>query len=224
MDKKVFEEKIKPILTYIGLIGAVITSVAYIILVVVLIKGFQYQQTTQTLVFALSNAAVGMIIATFLKYQGVSFAKELPENQEVITDYYSNRTKDKKNHSIKYFWIVTTIEDVLFKGLSVAASTLGLIYIVIVGSNDWSLLLLALVNLLLFICFGLLALNKAYDYYNNVYINYMKDRLAENNQEAQGERGYVVITDDDKPNEPVRCDPEILKKISEPFIKGDKHD
>lgn len=220
MDKKVFEEKIKPILTYIGLIGAVITSVAYIILVVVLIKGFQYQQTTQTLIFALSNAAVGMIIATFLKYQGVSFAKELPENQEVITDYYSNRTKDKKNHSIQYFWIVTTIKDVLFKGLSVAASTLGLIYIVIVGSNDWSLLLLALVNLLLFICFGLLALNQAYDYYNNIYINYMKDRLAENNQEAQGECGYVVI----KPNDPVSCDPEILKKISEPFIKGDKHD
>lgn len=224
MDKKVFEEKIKPILTYIGLIGAVITSVAYIILTVVLIKGFHHQQTTQTLVFALANAAVGMIIATFLKYQGVSFAKELPENQEVITDYYSNRTKDKKNHSIQYFWIITTIKDVLFKGLSVAASTLGLIYIVIVGSNDWSLLLLALVNLLLFICFGLLALNQAYDYYNNVYINYMRDRLAEDNQEAQGECGYVVITDDDKPNELVSCDPEILKKIAEPFIKGDKHD
>lgn len=222
MDKKVFEDKIKPILTFIGLIGAVVTSVAYVILVIVLIKGFQYQQTIQTVIFASANAAVGMIIASFLKYQGISFAKELPENQEVIADYYSNRTKDKKNRSIQYFWVTSTIKDVIFKGLSVAASTLGLIYIVIIGSNDWSLLLLALVNLLLFICFGLLALNQAYDYYNNVYINYMKDRLAESTQEAQGECGYVVITDDDEPNKPVSCDLEIMKKISEPFIKGDK--
>ena len=86
MEKNVFEEKIKPILTYIGAIGAVLTSIAYMIMIVVLIKGFHYQQTTQTLVFAIANAAVGLIVASFLKYQGTSFAKSLPQNQKIIKD------------------------------------------------------------------------------------------------------------------------------------------
>lgn len=183
-------------LTYIGVIGAGLTSIAYIILVVVLIKGFQFRQPTQTIVFAVANAAVGMIVASFLKYQGVSFAKGLPENQSIIEDYYKSRTRDKKNHSIQWFWLVTTIKDVIFKGVTIAASTLGLVYIVIVGSNDWSLMLMAIVNLVLFVCFGLLALNQAYEYYNNVYVNYMREQLA------RAKDGYVknditeVINDD----------------------------
>ena len=183
MDKEIFEKKIKPILTYIGLIGAILTSIAYMILVVVLIKGFHYQQTTQTLVFAVANAAVGLIVASFLKYQGTSFAKNLPENQKVINDYYVGKSKDKKNHSLSFYWVTSTIKDVLFKGVTVAGSTLGLIYIVIVGSNDWSMMGIAVVNLILFICFGLLALNQAYEYYNNIYVNYMKEHTND---------GYII--------------------------------
>ena len=179
MNNKTFEEKIKPVLTYVGAIGAVLTSVAYIILIIVLIKGFKYQQTTQALVFALINAGVGLIVANLLKYQGLGFAKNLHENQQTIKDYYSLKTKDKKNHGLTFFWITTVIQDVLMKGVTVVVTTFGLIYIVIVGSNDWSLMFLAVVNLILFICFGLLALNGAYDYYNNTYVNYMKEKINE---------------------------------------------
>lgn len=183
MDNEKFEKHIKPILTYVGLIGAILTSVAYIILIFILIKGFKYEQTTQTIVFALVNAAVGLIIANFLKYQGISFAKEIPANQQLLKDYYGSKTKDKKNHSLSFFWITSIIKDIVTKGLSIAASTCGLIYIVIVGSNDWSLLLMSIVNLLLFICFGLLSLNKAYDYFNNTYVAYMKERINETSKE-----------------------------------------
>lgn len=183
MDNEKFEKHIKPILTYVGLIGAVLTSIAYIILIFILIKGFKYEQTTQTIVFALVNAAVGLIIANFLKYQGISFAKEIPANQQVLKDYYGSKTKDKKNHSLSFFWITSIIKDIVTKGLSIAATTCGLIYIVIVGSNDWSLLLMSIVNLLLFICFGLLSLNKAYDYFNNTYVAYMKERINETPKE-----------------------------------------
>lgn len=179
MNNKTFEEKIKPILTYIGIIGAVLTSIAYIIIMIVLIKGFKYQQTEQTIVFAIVNAGIGLIIANFLKYQGISFAKNLPGNQQITKDYYSLHTKDKKNHGLTFFWITTIVKDILIKGVTVIATTFGLIYIVIVGSNDWSLMFLAIVNLILFICFGLLALNKAYDYFNNIYVNYMKDKIKE---------------------------------------------
>lgn len=189
MKKDVFENKIKPLLTYVGIIGAALTSVAYIILMFVLIKGFKYEQTVQTIVFAVVNAAVGLIIANFLKYQGISFAKDLPENQDIIKEYYGTRTKDKKNHSLSFFWITSIIKDIFTKGCSVAATTMGLIYIVIIGSNDWSLLLLASVNLILFICFGMLALNKAFDYYNNHYIEYMRDRI----NEAKANSGTSVL-------------------------------
>lgn len=190
MNKDVFEHKIKPILTYVGSIGAVLTSMAYIILILVFIKGFEFKQTTQTIVFAVINAAVGLIIANFLKYQGISFAKELPENEEIIKQYYSLHTKDKKNHGITFFWVTTVIKDILIKGIGIAVSTAGLIYIVIVGSNDWSLMLMAIVNLILFVCFGLLSLNKAYEYFNNVYVNYMKEQI--NATKKLGEANHEV--------------------------------
>ena len=179
MDNKTFEQKIKPLLTYIGIIGAVLTSIAYIIIILVLIKGFEVRQKSQTLVFATVNAGVGLLVSNFLKYQGISFAKNLPQNQETVKEYYAMHTKDKKNHGLKYFWITTLIKDVLTKGCTIAFTTFGLIYIVIVGSNDWSLLFLAIVNLILFICFGLIALSGAYDYYNNTFVNYMKEKITE---------------------------------------------
>ena len=178
MDRKsFFEKKIQPILQYVGVIGAILMSIMYIITVVILIIGFKAQSIQNTLVFAIINAIVGLIIMQFLKIQGISFAKNLPENIEIIKQYYNTKTKDKKIQSIKYYWISSLIKDFISKGLSVAFTTAGIIYIVIVGSNDYTLLLLALVNLILFICFGLLALNNAYEFYNNKHVPYMQEMI-----------------------------------------------
>lgn len=171
------EKRLLNILKYVGIIGAAICSVAYIVVVLVLIQGFKAENTTQTVTFALVNAVVGFIILTFLKIQGESFAKNLPENKVISDVYYESQTKDKKYHSMKYFWITSTIKDILTKVLSVFISTFGIIYIVIIGSNDWNLLLLALVNLLLFISFGLLGLEKSYEFYNTRMIPYMQHQL-----------------------------------------------
>lgn len=171
------EKRLLNILKYVGIIGATICSVAYIVVVLVLIQGFKVESNTQTITFALVNAIVGFIILTFLKIQGESFAKSLPENKAISEAYYARETKDKKYHSMKYFWITSTIKDILTKVLGVFASTFGIIYIVIVGSNDWNLLLLALVNLLLFISFGLLGLEKSYEFYNTRMVPYMQHQL-----------------------------------------------
>lgn len=180
MDKKnLFESKIKPILQYIGVIGAVLMSIMYIVSVIVLIIGFEAQSIQNTIIFAVINAIVGLIIMQFLKIQGISFAKNLPENAEIIKQYYNTNTKDKKIKSINYYWTLSVIKDVVFKGLSVAFTTAGLIYIVIIGSNDYNLLLLALVNLILFISFGLLALNNAYEFYNNRHVPYMQEMIKQ---------------------------------------------
>ena len=178
MDRKsFFEKKIQPILQYVGVIGAILMSIMYIITVVILIIGFKAQSIQNTIVFAIINAIVGLMIMQFLKIQGISFAKNLPENIEIIKQYYNTKTKDKKIQSIKYYWISSLIKDFISKGLSVAFTTAGIIYIVIVGSNDYTLLLLALVNLILFICFGLLSLNNAYEFYNNKHVPYMQEMI-----------------------------------------------
>lgn len=176
-------EKIKPVLNYVGFIGATLSSIAYVIIVFVLIKGFQYQQTTQTIVFAAVNALVGLVICNFLRVQGVSFGKM--EHKELIDQYYGTKTKDKKPHSMTYFWVKSIIKDVFTKALTIVFTTVGLIYIVIVGSNDYSKLWLALTNLIMFICFGCLALVKAYDYYNNVYVQYMKEKINEKQESKE---------------------------------------
>jgi hypothetical protein len=57
-----FERKIKPALLYIGTIGAALTAMAYIALVCILIFGFLAHNAVQTLVFAIINAVIGLLI------------------------------------------------------------------------------------------------------------------------------------------------------------------
>lgn len=184
-EKNLFEKKIAPILTYVGAIGATLMCIAYIIVVFVLIIGFKGQNIQQTIIFATVNAAVGFIIMQFLKIQGISFAKSLPYVKEITKEYYYNKTKDKKLRSIKFYWIDSVTKDVLIKAFTVGATTCGLIYIVIQGSNDYNLLLLAAVNLVMFICFGLLSLNGAYEFYLNKHVPYMLDQINKRKEKEE---------------------------------------
>lgn len=182
-----FEKKIKPLLQYVGAIGAGIMSVMYIVIIVVLIVGFESHDLLHTTIFSVVNAVVGLIILQFLKIQGISFAKGLPENQQLIKEYYNNKTPDKKLKSIKSYMISSTITDIIIKGTSLIISSVGIIYIVIQGSNDYTLLLLAIVNLLLFVSFGILSMNKAYEFYNNYHVPYMKEQLKNKNKITKGD-------------------------------------
>ena len=183
--KNTFERKIQPILTYVGAIGATLMSIMYIVAVFILIIGFKAQSIQSTIIFAVVNAVVGLIIMQFLKIQGVSFAKNLPKNKKILEEYYNTKTKDKKLHSITFYWVTSCVKDILIKGICVIISTMGVVYIVIKGCNDYNLLLLALVNLVMFICFGLLALNKAYDFYNDRHIPYVIDQI---NKEKENDK------------------------------------
>ena len=185
IEKTTLEKKILPVLNYVGIIGACIMVVAYIIAVFVLIRGFKAEALLQTTIFGCVNAATGFVIMQFLKIQGVSFAKMLPDNEQIIKDYYQTKTKDKKVHSIKFFWTTSVIKDIVVKCLTLAATTVGLIYIVIQGSNDYNLLFLAIVNLLMFVCFGFISLVNAYDFYNNNHVPYMKEQLAKVNEKTE---------------------------------------
>lgn len=184
-SKSKFEEKLKPILHYVGTIGAGIMTVCYIITVLILVFGFQVQthHLKQSIIFAVVNGVVGFIIMQLLKIQGIDFARS--ENKDLIDKYNKivllkcENDKKKKTHSIKFYWVTSVIKDFILKGLSVVLGSFALIYIVIEGSQDYSLLLLAVVNLLMFICFGLLSLVNSYDWYNGNHVNYMQMMIAE---------------------------------------------
>lgn len=178
MDKKSIEERLLPVLNYVGTIGAVLMSIAYIIVVVVLIQGFKVEDVMNITVFAVVNAAVGFVIMQFLKIQGQTLAEHLPDNEAILKRYYNTKTKDKKLHSLKFYWVTSVVKDIGVKCLTLGLSTVGVIYIVIEGNGDWKMLGLAFVNLIMFICFGLLSLNKAYEFVNNQHIPYVKQQLA----------------------------------------------
>lgn len=183
-DTKAFEEKIRPFLVYTGLIGAVLSGIMYIIVTLVLVLGFQAKSFVQAIVFAVVGAVLGMIIFFFLRYQGISFAKTLPENQKVLSEY-NVKKKKTKYHSLGWFWVKTTLSDILTKGATTALSTAGIIYIVIEGSQDYKLILLAVANLILFTCLGMVALTNAYDYYNEQYVPYMKEQIEKRKEKEQ---------------------------------------
>ena len=105
----------------------------------------------------------------------ISYIAEISKRKR--QEYLIKDLINKKLKSINYYWTTSLIKDILVKGVSIAITTAGLIYIVVQGCNDYNLLLLAAVNLVMFICFGLLALNNAYEFYNNRHVPYMIDKI-----------------------------------------------
>jgi hypothetical protein len=194
-----FEKKLKPILLWMGTIVSIIMSIAYIIIVFVLVEGFKAKALLQTTVFSIITAVVGFCIMQMLKIQGQMFAKNNEENQKIINDYTQlilNKAteKQKKKMSIKSYWITSTIIDFIIKCGTLIITSVGMVYIMIEGSKDYSLLLLALVNLLMFAGFGLISLVKTYDFYNDQYVPYMKDKIAAKGCEIQSESQGESIT------------------------------
>lgn len=194
-----FERKIRPLLVYVGSVGAVLMSIAYIVAVCVLIFGFQQDMKFESIIaFAIANAIVGLLILFFLKIQGKDFAKSLLDNKPVIDLYYGTKTKDKKIHSYRYYMITSTLKDVLIKAAGVVITTTAVIKIVVEGNGDMSLLGLAVVNLIMFICFGFLSLVKSYDYYNEYHIPYMKEQLKIVGKELKIEPKNDIINEKKK--------------------------
>lgn len=175
-------ERFRKIINNVGYIGAVITSIIYLVLAYIMIVGFTLDADfTDSLLFAIINAVVGFIILQCLKSQGVIAAENIPENKALLSEYYSTKTKDKKFHSLLYYWITSICKDVFIKCLTVGITSISLIYIVIEAQGDFLLMLLAIANLLMFISFGLLGMTKAYNFTCNEHMGYIKEKLNEVN-------------------------------------------
>ena len=176
-----FEKRIKPILLYVGTIGAILSAIAYIILILTMIFGLTVAASIQdTVIFACVNAVIGFVIMQFLKIQGISFAKNLPHSIQIVEKWRQlNPPKDKKKHSLKYFWFSSVLKDIITRILLIILTTICIIYLVIKGTHDYTYLLLMFVNLIMFACFGLISLVNAHDFYIEQHIPYLEEQINE---------------------------------------------
>ena len=177
----IMNDKVKNILIYTGIAGAIISAIAYIVITYTLIVGFETAVAIEKqILFAILGSAVGLMITFFLKNQGITFAEKEKDSIETMSQYHKliNKTKkQKKLHTIKHFMIISTIKDIFFKGLTVAGSTFMIMYIFMEGNGDWSLFRLAISNIFMFSGFGLVALSKAYDHYIDQHIPVIKELI-----------------------------------------------
>lgn len=171
---EVLSATIKELLLYVGLASAFISSIAYVIITWVMVKGFTTDlELSNQITFAIIGAVVGVSITISLITQGIAFAKQNEKAQTVMKDYYKaiNKTKKAKElHTIDHYIKWAIIKTILIKGTMVALSTFFILYIFIEGNGSWSLLGLAFANIFMFIGFGLVGLSNAYDYYLKQHI------------------------------------------------------
>lgn len=182
MDKNFFENKIKPIFLYIGIIASTIFSIAYICVILIMILGLEANPTVETFIgFLIANLVAGACISISLMIQGQDFAKDLPENKKIIEQYTAK--KEVKLHSMKFYWIIEIIKVILIRLLTIAAMTYIVIDICWKGNGQVTYLLVAIFNLLMFIGFGSLGMVKMYERYNNSHIPWLKRKIEEKEKE-----------------------------------------
>lgn len=173
--------KVKSILLYTGSIGASISALAYIIITVVLVLGFETQmEMDKQILFSIIGAVDGLLITLMLRSQGIALAKNEEESKKVMAEYYQaiNKTKkSKKLHTITYYYVKDFIIDIFTKAGIIALTTSLMLYIFMDGSGDYGLIGLAISNILMFACFGIIALSKFYSLYLEQHIPVIKERI-----------------------------------------------
>ena len=169
MNQTIFERRIKPLFLYIGFIASITFSIAYIVVIAVLITGLEMAPTIETFVgFLIANLVSGACIALSLMLQGHDFAKNLPENKKILEEYF--KKKDVKLHSMKWYWFWGIMKVIFTRLLMVAAMTYIVIDICWQGNGQYTYFLMAFFNILMFLGFGSIGLVQMYDKFNNRYI------------------------------------------------------
>lgn len=173
--------KLKNVLLYTASVGAGISGLSYIIITVVLVLGFEIKMDmNKQILFSIIGAVDGLLITMLLRSQGIALAKNEDEPKKVMAEYYQviNKTKkSKKLHTITYYYVKDFIIDIFTKAGIIALTTSLTLYIFMDGSGDYGLIGLAISNILMFACFGIIALSKFYSLYLEQHIPVIKERI-----------------------------------------------
>ena len=171
--KKKFVETLKNI----GVIASIISGIVYLALICLVVYGVYIQgndkQTMWTMLAI--NTAFGLIFTFLLRYQGEIWGKD--EHKELMQQYYTQKSKSHKLHSMRWFWVTSTIKTLIFKGGFIAVSSWGIMELAFQGSREYVYLALAIVNAVLFVAFGLIALYGAYQFVQTVFVSFVRQEL-----------------------------------------------
>lgn len=185
LQKKSHEILLK-ILNNIGIIGAILAGIADLICVIVFVVGVKVDiNLTANIIFAVINALIGILINILLRYQGQKYAEI--ENEELCNKFYRKKVeKQKKYISMEKWQIIKAIQDFFVKGVTTTFCIVGIIYISIEGSKNPIQILITIITLVLFGCFGLINMNSSYCRYYKIQVPYMELKIKEKEKENVG--------------------------------------
>lgn len=178
MQNKSHETLLK-ILNNIGIIGAILAAIADVVFVVIFVVGISIEQNnTSSILFSVINSLIGVLINVLLRYQGKKYAEI--ENSELCSKFYRKEVKEKRYISMEKWLLLQTLKDIILKGGSAVFSIFGVVYISIEGSKNPIQILITIVTLILFTCFGLINMNSSYTRYYKTQVPYMEMKIKEN--------------------------------------------
>jgi hypothetical protein len=174
------------LLNNIGIIGAILAGIADVIFVIIFVVGVKIDVDIKaSIIFATINALVGILINVLLRYQGQKYAEI--ENQELCDEFYRKKVKENKKYLSMSAWQgINVLKDILIKGATTVFGIFGIVYISIEGSKNPIQILITLVTLILFACFGLMSMNSSYCRFYNVQVPYMEIKIKEKGDNKNG--------------------------------------
>lgn len=182
LQKKSHEILLK-LLNNIGIVGSILVGIADIIFVIIFVVGVKVDVDMKaSIIFASINACIGVLINVLLRYQGQKYAEI--ENEELCRHFHKKKVERKKKHlSMEAWQLIKSIQDIIIKGGTTAFSICGIVYISIEGSKNPVQILITLVTLVLFTCFGLMNMNSSYCRFYNIQVPYMELKIKEKGEE-----------------------------------------
>lgn len=178
MQVKSHEVLIK-ILNNVGVIGAILAGLADLIIVIVFVLGIKIDiKQTSIIIFASINSMAGLLINILLRFQGQKYAEI--ENKDLCDLFYRKKAEKNKKHISMGAWqLIMVIKDIVFKGFTTAFSIFGIIYISIEGSKNPIQILITVITLILFTCFGFISMDSSYSRFYNIQVPYMELKVKE---------------------------------------------
>lgn len=173
------------VLNNVGIIGSILAAVADIIFVVIAVVGVMIiMEPFGIVLFSVVNALIGVLISVLLRYQGQKYAEV--ENEDLCKKFYERKVKEKKHMSMTLWFTLKAVQDFLIKGVTTAFMLFGTTYITIVGSKNPIQIVITICTLLLFACFGLIAMNSAYCRFYNIQVPIMEQKIKEKGEQKNG--------------------------------------
>lgn len=188
-NKEKLKLTLQDILKYIGFAMAAITIVVYLVILYIIVFGFENSVSSDKLIFfLLLNNIAGILISIGLRIQGVDLAKNTKVAKDTIKEYSDLLVTDKsvKLRPLWVFHMVNIIKDIFTKGVITFFTLYFTITVIIYGLGDAKYFVLGFANIFMYVGFGLIALSKAYEHYIERQIPFLKQKINKMKEEQNG--------------------------------------